>query len=200
MGLSRKFVMSAALSGMGLGGLGFAAPAFAQDGEWEVKYDAVVVTSAVDSGDALAPAADGLMASGLITIEREDTFDNGFTLGWRFAGRYERDAPSRPAFAGALGGCPATNPACPGIGGLSPISPATGIAAGGATLDEEGFATLEAAAVSLLTPWGEGVLGVDAGGWRVGWMRGRRTCCGECRCCRPGLIRRGFRWCGRGMT
>jgi hypothetical protein len=163
MGLSRKFVMSAALSGMGLGGLGFAAPAFAQDGEWEVKYDAVVVTSAVDSGDALAPAADGLMASGLITIEREDTFDNGFTLGWRFAGRYERDAPSRPAFAGALGGCPATNPACPGIGGLSPISPATGIAAGGATLDEEGFATLEAAAVSLLTPWGEGVLGVDAG-------------------------------------
>lgn len=153
-----RFVMSAVLTGMGL-----AAPAFAQDGEWDVKHDVVLVSSAVDSGDALAPAADGLMVSGLVTVTREDTFDNGFTLGWKLAGRYERDAPSRPAFAGALGGCPAANPACPGASGLSPVSPATGVAAGGSTLDEEGFVVLEAANVSLLTPWGEGVLGVDAG-------------------------------------
>ncbi len=158
-----KYVMSAALSGAGVAAMGLSAPAFAQDGDWDVKYDVVLVTSAVDEGDALAPAADGLMASALVTVTREDTFDNGLTLGWRLAGRYERDAPSRPAFAGALGGCPAANPACPGIGGLSPVSPATGIAAGGSALDEEGFVALEAAAVSLLTPWGEGVLGADAG-------------------------------------
>lgn len=158
MGRSRRYLLSTVLAGTGL-----AAPAFAQDGEWEFKTDVVLVASAVESDTALAPAADGLMASAVVTLEREDTFDNGFTLGWRFSGRYERDAPSRPAFAGALGGCPANVPACPGVGGLSPVSPATGIAAGGSTLNEEGYLALEAAAVSLLTPWGEGVLGADVG-------------------------------------
>jgi hypothetical protein len=147
----------------GVAACGAAAPAFAQEGEWETGVDVVLVASAVDTGNALAPARDGLMPSVLLTLSHEDTFDNGFTLGWRLAGRYERDATARPAFAGALGGCVAANPACSGIGGLLPVSPQTGLAAGGARFDEEGFTSLETAAVSLLTPWGEGVLGADAG-------------------------------------
>ena len=156
----------------GVAACGLVAPAFAQDEApetgwaetgWETSVDVVLVASAVDDDNAAAPAADALMASALLSISREDTFDNGFTLGWRLAGRYERDALSRPAFAGALGGCSAAIPACSGIGGLLPVSPATGLAAGGALLDEDGFVTLETAAVSLLTPWGEGVLGADAG-------------------------------------
>ena len=151
----------------GVAACGLAAPAFAQDAAedsgWETRVDVVLVAHAVEDDSALAPASDGLMASALLEISREDTFDNGLTLGWRLAGRYERDALSRPAFAGALGGCTAAIPACSGIGGLLPVSPATGLAAGGPVLDEDGFVTLETAAVSLLTPWGEGVLGADAG-------------------------------------
>ncbi|MEZ6029207.1 MAG: porin [Hyphomonadaceae bacterium] len=140
-----------------------AAPALAQDGEWETGVEVVFVGSGVEDGDPLAPAADSLMASALVSIEREDTLDNGFTIGWRLAGRYERDAPSRPAFAGVLGGCVAGNPACPAVGGLLPVSPATGLAAGGPGVDEEGFVALETASVSVLTPWGEAVVGADAG-------------------------------------
>ena len=151
----------------GVAACGLAAPAFAQeesaDSGWETRVDVVLVAHAVEDDSALAPASDGLMASALLEISREDTFDNGLTLGWRLAGRYERDALSRPAFAGALGGCTAAIPACSGIGGLLPVSPATGLAAGGPVLDEDGFVALETAAVSLLTPWGEGVLGADAG-------------------------------------
>ena len=139
------------------------APAEAQDGEWKLDTEVVLVASAVESGDPLAPAADGLMVSGLITFSREDTFDNGLTLGWRLAGRYERDAPARPAFAGTLGACPAANPVCPAVGGLSPVSPVTGLAAGGPGIEEEGFVALETAALTLQTPWGDGVIGADVG-------------------------------------
>jgi hypothetical protein len=130
-------------------------PAFAQaaDGEWQARFEATLVGSAINDENPLAPASDGLLASGVVTVTRSDTFDNGLTLGWRGEARYERDAPSRPAFAGVLGGL-----ALPVL-----VGPATGLAAGGALLDEDGFATIEAASVSLEGPWGEGVLGLDSG-------------------------------------
>ncbi len=150
---------------------GTAGPAFAQssggagDGEWAVKAEATVVVSGVRADDALDPAADGPLGSALLEVSRSDTFDNGLTLGWLGSVRLERDNPNRPAFIGALGGCPATNPACPTLasGALSPISPATGLAAGGAPLDDDGFVVVEAAAVSVGGPWGEGVVGYDVG-------------------------------------
>lgn len=147
--------------------VGAAGPAFAQaeDGEWAVKAEATVVVSGVRSDDPLDPAADGPLGSARLEFSRSDTFDNGLTLGWLGAVRLERDNPGRAAFVAALGGCPATNPACPGVGSgaLSPISPASGLAAGGVTQDEDGFLAVEAAAVSLSGPWGEGVFGYDAG-------------------------------------
>jgi hypothetical protein len=146
---------------------GAGAPAFAQtgDGEWAVKAEATAVVSGARSDDPLDPAADGVLGSAVLEISRSDTFENGLTLGWLGSIRYERDNPNRPAFVGALGGCPAANPACPrvGSGALSPISPATGLAVGGTPLDEDGFLTVEAAALSVTGPWGEGVLGYDVG-------------------------------------
>ena len=151
--------------------IGASGPAFAQssdgagDGEWAVKAEATAVVSGVRSDDALDPAADGPLASAMLEISRSDTFENGLTLGWLGSVRYERDNPRRHAFVGALGGCPATNPACPQLasGALSPISPATGLAAGGTPVDEGGFVVVEAAAVSVTGPWGEGVFGYDVG-------------------------------------
>lgn len=151
--------------------IGASGPAFAQgsdgagDGEWAVKAVATVVVSGVHADDPLDPAADGPLGSALLEISRSDTFDNGLTLGWLGSVRFERDNPHRPAFAGAFGGCPVTNPACPALasGPLSPISPATGLAAGGIPLDENGFLAVEAAAVSVTGPWGEGVFGYDVG-------------------------------------
>ncbi|OYW42891.1 MAG: hypothetical protein B7Z38_03510 [Rhodobacterales bacterium 12-64-8] len=138
-------------------------PAEAQEGEWKLEAEAVLAVSAVESDDPLAPAPDGLLGSALITVSREDTFDNGLTLGWRLAGRVERDAPSRPAFAGVLGGCVTSVPACSPVGVLLPVSPATGLAAGGLLFDDGAFASLETAALTLQTPWGDGVLGADVG-------------------------------------
>lgn len=148
---------------------GTAAPAFAQaaDGEWQAKIEVTLVGSFVEEETPLAPAADGVMASATVTLTRQDTFENGLTLGWRGEFRYDRDAPSRPAFGGVLGDCPAANPLCPlvtyGSGFLSPVSPATGLAAGGFLIDEEGFVAIEAASVSLEGPWGQGILGYDSG-------------------------------------
>jgi len=144
---------------------GAAAPAFAQaaDGEWETKVEVVVVASAIDEGDPIAPAVGALLGSALVEVSRSDTFENGLTLGWLGGLRFDRDASSRPAFAGSLGACPAAFPGCPVSGGLSPIAPSTGLAVGGQRTDEEGFVAIEAASLSLMGPWGEGVLGWDAG-------------------------------------
>lgn len=146
--------------------MGAAAPAFAQenDGEWQVKAEATVVVSDMRSSDPLDPASGGPLGSASVEFSRSDTFDNGLTLGWVGAVRLEQDNDSRRAFVGALGGCPAANPACPsvGSGALSPISPATGLAAGGTARDNGGFVAVEAA-VSLTGPWGEGILGYDVG-------------------------------------
>ena len=161
---------SLTLAALGTGTvLGTALPAVAQatDSEWQANIEIVVAGSAVGDETPLAPAADHAMGSALLSVARSDTFDNGLTLGWHGAVRLERDAPSRPAFAGVLGACPATDALCPRVlassGFWSPVSPATGLSAGGGAIDEGSFGAVETAAVSLEGPWGEGVLGMDSG-------------------------------------
>jgi hypothetical protein len=108
--------------------LGAAGPAFAQsgEGEWQTKAEAVLVAAAIDEGDPTAPAGDVLLGSAMLEVSRADTFENGLTLGWLGALRFEQDAASRPAFAGAFSACPAPLPVCPSAGGLSPVAPSTG--------------------------------------------------------------------------
>ena len=164
--MRRSIGLAAPLSVMALGA---GMPAFAQetDGEWKADVVFTLAGSFVEEETPLAPAADGVMASGLLSVSRADTFENGLTLSWRGAVRYDRDAPSRPAFAGVVGNCPASEPLCPrvasGAGYLSPVSPATGLVAGGGQVDEEGFVAVEAASVTLAGPWGDGVIGLDSG-------------------------------------
>jgi hypothetical protein len=154
------------LAGLALGTI---TPALAQsnDGEWRTDLAFSIVGAAIDDKTSAAPAADSPLLSGMLAISRSDTFENGLTLGWRGEVRYDRDAPSRPAFAGVLGQCPASDPACPRIVGpggfLSPVSPATGLSAGGVGLEEDGFVAIESASVSLEGPWGQGILGLDSG-------------------------------------
>ena len=145
--------------------LGAAGPASAQsaDGGWQTKAEAVLVAGAIDEGDPIAPAGDVLLGSAMVEVARSDTFENGLTLGWLGAARFERDAASRPAFAGSFAVCPAAVAGCPSAGGLSPVAPSTGLSVGGVRRNEDGFVALEAASVSLAGPWGEGVLGWDAG-------------------------------------
>jgi hypothetical protein len=153
--------------GLSLAGLvlGIATPAAAQ--EWDVQAQLTLLASAIDDKSPFAPSADGPLATASLVVARSDTFENGLTVEWRAEGRFERDAPSRPSFAGVLGDCPAANPLCPrltdGAGAVSPVSPATGLAPGGGLRQTEGFVTLEGASVSLSGPWGEGVLGYDSG-------------------------------------
>lgn len=161
---------SVALAAIGLGtALGAGAPAFAQaaDGEWQADIEVTLAASSIDEEAALAPAGDSILGTATVTLARSDTFDNGLTVGWRGQARFERDAPSRPAFAGVLGACPAADPQCPRIatggGFVSPVSPATGLAAGGQMLDENGFFALEALSVSVEGAWGEAVVGADSG-------------------------------------
>jgi hypothetical protein len=145
--------------------LGTAAPAVAQ--EWTVDASLNLVGALIDEDSQLAPAGDGLLASGALVVRKRDTFENGLQLTWRGEVRIDRDAATRPAFAGVLGDCPAANTLCPrvpsGAGFLSPVAPATGLAASGALEDEDFVAAIEGASVSLFGPWGEGVLGLDAG-------------------------------------
>ena len=54
----------------GVAACGVASPALAQEGAWETGVDVVVVASAVDTENALAPARDGLMPSVLLTLSR----------------------------------------------------------------------------------------------------------------------------------
>src|SRR5690349_3543234 len=163
--MRRAITMAAPRTLLALG----AAPAIAQesDGEWKAHVVCTLVGSFVEEETPMAPAADGVMVSGLLSVTRSDTFENGLTLSWNGALRYDRDAPSRPAFAGVLGNCPALDPQCPriasGAGFLSPVSPATGLSAGGAPVDEEGFVAVEAASLTLAGPWGDGVIGLDSG-------------------------------------
>jgi hypothetical protein len=146
--------------------MGTAAPALAQ--EWTVDASLTLAGAAVDDESPLAPAGDGFLASGNLVVSGSfDTFENGLTLSWRGEARIDRDAATRPAFAGVLGDCPAANALCPrvpgGAGFLSPVGPATGLAAGGPLEDEDLVATVEGASVTLSGPWGQGTLGLDPG-------------------------------------
>lgn len=161
---------SIALASLGLGtALGAVAPAFAQDtdGEWQADIEVTLAGAAIDEETALAPAGDNFLGTATVTLTRSDTFENGLTVGWRGQARFERDAPSRPAFAGVLGACPASDPLCPrvasGVGFLSPVAPATGLAVDGQDLDQNGFFALEALSVSIEGAWGEAVIGADSG-------------------------------------
>lgn len=161
---------SIALASLGLGTvLGPAPQAFAQaaDGEWQADIEVIVAAAAIDEEADIAPAGDSFLATTTLVLARSDTFENGLTLGWRGEVRYERDARSRPAFAGVLGACPAVDPLCPrvvdGGGFLSPVAPATGLTASGQILDEDDFLALEALSVSLEGAWGQAIVGADSG-------------------------------------
>ena len=153
---------------------GATSPALAQEAQgasltegWTVDARLTLVGSAIEDENALTPAGDSFLASGSLLIERSDTLDNGMTLAWRGEARLERDAASRPAFAGVLGDCPAVNGFCPrvtdGLTFFSPVSPAVGIAADGPLADEDGFIALESASLAVSGAWGEGVFGFDSG-------------------------------------
>jgi hypothetical protein len=150
--------------------LGAAPAALAQvDAEegWQAKLQLTLAGSSIEEDSPLAPAGDGFVGSGSLVVTRSDTFENGLTLEWRGELRFDRDAASRPSFAGVLGDCPAANALCPRIAGpggfLSPVSPATGIAADGPPVEEEALFSIESASVFLHGPWGEGILGFDSG-------------------------------------
>lgn len=153
----------------GLMALGAAPSALAQeeDGAWSVRSVVTLAGSAMASEASLAPPADGFLASALVSASRADTFENGLTLTWRGAVRFERDAGSRPAFAGVLGLCPPQTPSCPRIpaagGFLAPVAPSTGLSLAGASPPSEGFIAIEAAAVTLGGPWGDGEIGYGSG-------------------------------------
>lgn len=137
--------------------------ALSQPQDWEARLDVVFLASGADSQDPGVAQPGPLMGSALLSLSREDTLDSGLTLNWRLAGRYEQDARARPAFAGVLGACPVSVSDCAGVGGRLPVSPQTGLSAGGPPPGTSGFLALETASLSLLSGWGETVLGFDAG-------------------------------------
>jgi hypothetical protein len=137
---------------------------------WKVDARLTLAAAAMDDETRLAPAAHGLLADGDLTISRTDTLSNGLQLVWRGEVRIERDAPSRPSFAGVLGNCPPTATGCARLvdtmifsAPITPVSPTTGLAAFGAPASDDIFATLEGASLSVIGPWGEGMAGFDAG-------------------------------------
>ncbi len=152
--MSRTFGLAALV-------LGAAPAALAQ--ETEVSARLSLAASAMDEDSVFAPAADGVLGDAAVVITRTDTLDSGLRLIWRGEARIQRDAPSRPRFAGAFGICDPADPGCPSLGGLSPVSPATGVAAGGTPHDDNIAAALEGASLSVIGPWGEGVFGLDTG-------------------------------------
>lgn len=150
--------------------LGAAPGALAQAGTdegWQADLQLTLAGSSIEEDSPLAPAGDGFAGSGSLVVSRADAFQNGLTVEWRGEVRFDRDAASRPSFAGVLGDCPAANALCPRVAGpgglLSPVSPATGIAADGPLADDDVLFSVEGASVALTGPWGEGVLGLDSG-------------------------------------
>lgn len=145
--------------------LGTAPAAFAQ--EWGVDARLTLVGSSITDESELALAGDDFLASGNLVITRSDVLDNGLTLAWRGDVRIERDTSPRPSFAGVIGSCPPSNVTCPRVpnGPIygSPVSPATGLAADGPVQNEDIFAAVEAASVSISSSWGEVVAGLDSG-------------------------------------
>ena len=135
--------------------------------EWRLDARLTIAAAAINQEVKLAPAARTFLADGDLMLTRTDTLANGLQLVWRGEARLERDAPSRPGFAGVLGDCSPSALGCAKVidaaGLQSPIAPSTGLAAFGAPVREDAFATLEGASVSLIGPWGEGMAGFDSG-------------------------------------
>jgi hypothetical protein len=168
------------IMGLGVAVAGLAAPALflvaeaqepppepAAPSNWKITASATAVGAAIDEDSALAPAADGFLFDADLAISRQDVLDNGLQFTWRIEGRVQRDAASRPAFAGAIGSCTPGAAGCPaiidGAGARAPVSPTTGLTTFGPRLDDDVIAALEGASLSVAGPWGEGVFGVDSG-------------------------------------
>lgn len=158
-----------ALLALGAAAPGVVQQAVGQEGaaqEWKVEAEATLAASALDDSP-LAPAGDRLLADFGVVLTHEDVLDSGMSVGWRFEARAQHDASRRPSFSGVLGDCSPLVPACPrvadGAGFLSPVSPTTGISAGGSAPDAGLSATIESAALTLGGAWGEVVTGFDAG-------------------------------------
>ncbi len=132
--------------------------------EWALDARGTLAGGVMDEGVSLAPADSGPLFDGSLIATQTTDFSNGLRLEWRGEVRLQKDASSRPAFAGVLGDCPAGAPRCPTVSGtLSPVSAATGLAAAGGPIDDGAFATVEGASMALSGPWGEGIVGLDTG-------------------------------------
>lgn len=132
--------------------------------EWTLDARGTLAGGALDEDSALAPADAGPLFDGSVVVTQTTDFSNGLRMEWRGEVRLQKDADSRPAFAGVLGNCPGGTAGCATVGGtLSPVSAATGIAASGGPVNEEGFAAIEGASMALSGSWGEGIVGLDAG-------------------------------------
>jgi hypothetical protein len=144
----------------------FGAPADAQ--EWTVESRLTAAAAIIDEATPLAPAADHpLLVDGAVVVTREDVLDGGLVLTWRGEARVQRDAANRPTFAGVFASCDASLAPCPrtssGTAFASPVSPVTGLAAGGIPEDSDWTAAIEGASLSVAGGWGEGVFGLDSG-------------------------------------
>ncbi len=132
--------------------------------EWSLDARGTLAGGAIDDNSALAPADAGPLFDGAVVVTQTTDFSNGLRLEWRGEVRLQKDADARPSFAGVLGDCPALAAGCASVGGgLSPVSPATGLAAVGGPVDEDAFATIEGASMALSGSWGEGIVGLDSG-------------------------------------
>lgn len=144
---------------LGLTGAGVGAGAgVAQEVEegWVVDTRLTIAGSTGGDNGPFEPDADGLAADAAIVVSRQDYLENGVALQWRGEVRVKRDAPGRSSFAGGFGSC-ALGPAC------GAVAPSTGLFVGGQLLDDGPQVFLEGASLSASGPWGEGVVGLDAG-------------------------------------
>ncbi len=141
-----------------LGATGVSAGASAQetDGSWRVDTRLTIAGTTLDAESSGAPQVDGFAGDAGLVVSRTDYLDNGLALEWRGEVRVRRDAPGRPSFAGGFGTCAA------GVG-CGAVAPATGLFVGGEIVEDGPEAFLEGASLSVSGPWGEGVVGLDAG-------------------------------------
>lgn len=135
---------------------GGAAFAQVEEGRWEVDARLTVAGATGGSNPGAAPEADGFAADAGVIVSRQDYLENGVGLAWRGELRLRRDAPGRPSFAGGFGTC-AGGPGC------AAVAPSNGLFVGGGLAEDGPEAFIEGASLTVSGPWGEGVVGLDAG-------------------------------------
>jgi len=163
-GVGRSIKMSKMVAALVVCPLMAAAVPAASAQEWTLDARGTLAGGAMDDDSALAPADSGPLFDGSVVVTQTTDFSNGLRMEWRGEVRLQKDAQSRPAFAGVLGDCTATAAGCASVAGtLSPVSPSTGLASAGGRADEDGFATIEGASLALSGSWGEGIVGLDTG-------------------------------------